>query len=426
MNSQTAVDVRHITNEDLPQWVRAWSTGYLHQVDEDAVSVLRHALARDQVIGAFDKDRCVGTYRSSAQELTVPGGAHLPVAAVSKVSVAGTHRRRGLLSRMLDMDLRDAVARQVPAVVLDAAQYPIYGRFGFGPATTMAWYEIDVHRAALDRRHTADLDGVEIVDAAEYFKRAPDVYERFRATQPGALRRPEDWWRDATDRREHQGTAQAEPFYALYTDPGTGRTDGLLCFTAEETWGSMLPQTPLRTTDFVTLTSAAERALLRYAVTVDWASTVHLPYRAPDTLAPLWLGDPRAARLTALSDYMWLRILDVAHTLSARTYPAEGTLVLEVDDPAGHAQGRWLLDGGPDSSSCAPTTRRPDIRLTVQALGSLYLGDESASRLASLGQVEELRTGALCRTDVMFRTGRRPWSPRAALMTRPGQAGPGH
>ncbi|MYZ35140.1 MULTISPECIES: GNAT family N-acetyltransferase [unclassified Streptomyces] len=420
--SVSTVEVRNVTDAEIPQWTRTWASAYLQPLVEGTADFMRETIAHDRVIGAFDLGQCVGTYRSSAQELTVPGGGFLPASAVSKVSVAGTHRRRGLLSRMLGMDLRGALERGEPVAVLDAAEYPIYGRFGFGPATSMAWFEIDVHRAGLDPRRTTDTGGVETVSADEYRKLAPEAYERFRLDQAGALRRDAMWWREATGQRVRPGTTWTEPFYAVRRTPDTGEVDGLLCFTAEETWASMVPRSPLYIRDLIALSPAAERALLRYAVTVDWVDTVHLPYRAPDTLAPLWLDDPRAARLTTLSDYMWLRILDVPRTLAARTYGVEGTLVLEVRDADGYAAGTWLLHGGPEGASCVRTTQPSDLRLDVGDLARLYLGDEAATRLAAVGCVEEVHGGALRRADLMFRTGRRSWSPRAAVRSAAGPA----
>ncbi|GAA2509274.1 GNAT family N-acetyltransferase [Streptomyces thermolineatus] len=419
MTDSAVIDIRPVAEEDLPAWTRAWGNGYLRPYAESSVDSIRSAAARDRLIGAFDRDRCVGTYRSSPQELTVPGGAVLPVSAISRVSVAGTHRRRGLLRRMVVTDLEEAFARGEPLAVLDAARYPLYGRFGFGPATAMAWFEIDVHRAGVDPLRTGDTSGVLLVDPREYLKAAPGVYERLRAVQPGALRRDEEWWQEATGQHVTGSASEGpEPFFALHLDPDTGEADGLLCFDAEETWEAMLPRSPLWVRDLIAVSPRAEAALLRYAVTVDWVTAVHLPYRAPDTLLPLWLGDPRAARISALSDYMWLRILDAPRSLSARTYGVDGSLVLEVADAAGYAAGTWLLEGGPDGASCVRTTRGPDLRIQVRDLASLYLGDDSATRLAVLGGTEEVRPGALARADAMFRTGRRPWSPRAVRGSR--------
>ncbi len=60
---------------------------------------------------------------------------------------------------------------------------------------------------------------------------------------------------------------------------------------------------------------------------------------------------------------------------------------------------------------CERTEEAADLRLDVSALGSLYLGDASAVRLAALGRVTEERPGAAALADAVFRTARRPWCP---------------
>ena len=139
-----------------------------------------------------------------------------------------------------------------------------------------------------------------------------------------------------------------------------------------------------------------------------------------------------------------MRILDVAAALEARTYGGAGALVLEVTDRDGYAAGRWLLETAQDGSgagdgsgegfgrgpgggsgegpgggsftgsftgSCTPTTRDADLTLDAGALASLWLGDESAVRLAALGRVREERAGAAQVADALLRTSRRPWCP---------------
>jgi len=92
----------------------------------------------DRTPAAFDGESVVGTYRSFATRLTVPGGARVDAAAVSAVSVRPTHRRRGILTEMIERDIRESAARGEVASVLIAAEWPIYGRFGYGPATWQA------------------------------------------------------------------------------------------------------------------------------------------------------------------------------------------------------------------------------------------------------------------------------------------------
>lgn len=132
MNS---LEARTVTESEFADWLRALNTGFLRAPtpsDEEVAGRLPHMdLARVQ--GAFDAGRCVATFRSFAQELTVVGGATVPTDAVTNVTVTPTHRRRGLLTRLMAKDLAAARERGDVAATLIAAEYPIYGRYGFGP-----------------------------------------------------------------------------------------------------------------------------------------------------------------------------------------------------------------------------------------------------------------------------------------------------
>ena len=161
--------------------------------------------------------------------------------------------------------------------------------------------------------------------------------------------------------------------------------------------------------DLFGATPAAERALWHYICSVDWVTVVHTNLRAPDDLLPQLLPDPRAARIVRQSDSMWVRILDVVRALEARTYATSGELVLEVRDEAGLAGGRFRLTASPEGAVCAPSDAAPQLTLGVAELGSLWLGEASAVRLAALGWIEENEAGAAAFADTLLRTSRRPW-----------------
>jgi predicted acetyltransferase len=148
------VETRLIAESEYPDWLRALATGFLRPpvVTDEEVADRRASTDLGRVRGAFDAGRCVATYRSFTQQLTTVGGARLAASAVSNVTVSPTHRRRGLLSRMIDADLAEAKERGDSVSTLIAAEYPIYGRYGYGPATTTAEWSVDVPRAGLDPR----------------------------------------------------------------------------------------------------------------------------------------------------------------------------------------------------------------------------------------------------------------------------------
>lgn len=59
------------------------------------------------------------------------------------VSVAATHRWRGILTPMMRRRLDDVRSWGEPLAVLTAAEPEIYGRFGYGIATHQMSVEID-------------------------------------------------------------------------------------------------------------------------------------------------------------------------------------------------------------------------------------------------------------------------------------------
>lgn len=409
-----AIDVRPITEAEFPEWLRAVNTGFLREpvVAEPEVSNRRTQFAPGRYLGAFDAGRCVATFRSFDQQLTAVGGASVPANAVTGVTVTATHRRRGLLSRMMGQDLAAAKDRGAVVATLISAEYPIYGRYGFGPATWATEWTVDVPRTGLDpRRSGQDEAGgrIDLVDGDDVRKLGPDLHERIRRAQPGAVSRTDLWWQLNTGvvRFEPSWT---EPFHALYRSPD-GEVEGLAAYTADDHWPDKRPHNTVSVKWLLAATPAAERALWRYLCSIDWVTTVKSGWRAPDDLLPLLLPDPRSARITAQSDWLWVRILDVVRALEARTYGGEGSLVLEVADPGGLAGGRYRLEASPRGGSCAPTTESAELSLDVGELAKLWLGDESAVRLAALGRVREERAGAARSADALLRTSRRPWCP---------------
>ncbi|MBB5117874.1 hypothetical protein AF335_10330 [Streptomyces eurocidicus] len=414
-------EVRTITEPDLPDWIRALHTGFLRSpaVSKEEVESRRTLMATpgggyvaERTQGAFDAGRCVATFRSFAQKLTVPGGAEVAANAVSNVTVSPTHRRRGLLSRMVDTDARAAKERGDVVSTLIAAEYPIYGRHGFGPATWTTEWEVDVARTGLDPRYSGPSDGgrVDFADPAEVREHGPGLHERLRAVRHGVIDRPERLWLRNTGALVVDDRPWTEPFYALYRSP-EGVVEGLLAYTCDDRWEAKVPQGTAQVLDHIAVSPEAERALWHFLLSTDLVAKVRTGYRAPDDVLPLLLPDPRAARVVTHADYLWVRPLDVPALLTARTYGTTGSLVLDVTDRAGLAGGRFLLEAGPEGATCVATRRGAELALDVAELGTLFLGDEAASRLAVLGRVSEERAGALAVADGMLRTARRPWCP---------------
>lgn len=408
------IDVHAVTEAEFPDWLRALNTGFLREpvVSPQQLETGRERFASHRLLGAFDGGRCVATFRSFAQELTAVGGTAVPASAVTSVTVTPTHRRRGLLTRMMNQDLTAAKERGDVVATLIAAEYPIYGRYGFGPATWITRWTVEVPRTGLDARWAGPDDGgrIDLVDGEEVRKLGPELHERVRRAQAGAVSRDEMWWRTSTGAMR-LGPNWTEPYYAVYRS-ASGEVEGLVSYKSDDDWHDKQPHNTADVNWLLASTPAAERALWHYLCSIDWITKVRSDWRGPDDLLPFFFPDPRAARITTQADWLWVRILDVVRALEARTYEGTGALVLEVVDGQGLAGGRYRLEASPGGASCTIAgTGRADLTLGVAELGALWLGDESAARLVALGRAREGREGAARLADALLHTSGRPWCP---------------
>lgn len=405
-----AVHIRSIEPDEVGSFLAAMRVGF-HQGEPPAALQAARAeeFAREieypRTQMAFDGDRVVGTYRSFPTELTVPGG-FVAADAVSNVTVSPTHRRQGLLSTMIRADLAAAAERGEAVAILIAAEWPIYGRYGFGPAVQNVEYEIDARGASFAQPGAGE---VALVEAAALRAAAPGVYEAHRRVTPGAIERSGSWW----DHRLGLAAAvwpepPATQRFALVHD-ADGAPAGLLVYAVEGIWDEWRPRSVLTVGELLGATADAQARLWQFACEVDLVSTVRADDRGVDDSLPFLLEDGRAVRERYRTDYQWLRVLDVPAALSARRYASDGALVLEVDDPLGHTAGRFALEGGPQEARCAATTAAPDLTLRAGALGAAYLGGASLAALQAAGWVREERPGALARADAMLGWAVPPW-----------------
>ena len=143
--------IRLVAKDELPDFVRAMNTSMFQRLDPEKTGAeLATNWQLDRVWAAFDGARLVGTFRTFGTELTVPGRARLPATALSTVTVMPDYRRRGILRRMVAAEHAAARERGEAVSILYAAEYPIYGRFGYGPACVEATWSLDTRSPGFD------------------------------------------------------------------------------------------------------------------------------------------------------------------------------------------------------------------------------------------------------------------------------------
>ena len=146
------IEIRPIVEEELEAWQRPISAGFgFHTVDERQLEVERPVVEYDRFLGALDGGRFVAGAGAYSFDMTLPGGTTAPAAGVTAVAVAPTHTRRGILTGLMDRQLADVADRGEPFAVLNASEAGIYGRFGYGLATSVEATRIATDRSAARR-----------------------------------------------------------------------------------------------------------------------------------------------------------------------------------------------------------------------------------------------------------------------------------
>ena len=406
-------EVRKVREEEFDQWCDAIDVGFYAPHRRGDGPQRRRWFEIDRCWGAFSDGKPVGTYRGLRLELTVPGGAVVPVDGISSVTVSAAHRRQGLLSRMMAAELAEAAARGESMAALIAAEWPIYGRFGFGPAADSADWHLDARAA----RFAVDLPGtVELVDRETARGLAPAVYDRFRRLHPGCVDRADYRWDVSLDILRAEGKeAPKEELYALCRDAdGTPVGFARYKFGPEkELFVRQRPAGKILVQDIFGVDPYYEARLWKYLADHDWVTEVS----TEDLLGssdPLWrelLVDRRAAWSSDAWEGQWLRILDPVAALTARTYETAGRIVLRVTDKDGYADGTFALETAADGTAgCAATAEAPEVTLPAAVLASVYLGGFTADRYHRTGRMEEHAPGAVQRLTALFRTVETPYN----------------
>ncbi|MFD7228066.1 GNAT family N-acetyltransferase [Streptomyces sp. NPDC059881] len=406
----TATELRMLQREQWDRWYGKLELAFGGVPESREERELWSALTEcDRSMGAWDGDECVGTAGAFGFHVSVPGGAFVPAAGVTMVSVAATHRRRGVLTSMMRRQLDDVRAWGEPLAVLTASEPDIYGRFGYGIATHQLTLDIDTTRARIAAPPGTDDVRLRFAPVEESAGACEAVYLRTIGSRPGMFARKPGWERlpllDPASEREG-----ASPMQCVLAERD-GEVVGYVRFHNKPEWDAFGPGGSITLRQIDALDPAAYAALWRFLFDIDLTSRVQARNRPVDDPLLGLVTDVRRCGVR-VRDSLHVRLVDLAAALAARTYQAPVELVLEVEDAfCPWNEGRWRLMGDAKGASCERTTAAADLALSARELGAAYLGGVTLSSLAAAGRVRELRGGALAEASVAFGSDVAPWLP---------------
>ncbi len=355
-----------------------------------------------RTLGAFADGQLVGTADAVTSDLTLPGGAVVSHAAVTHIGVLPSFTRRGVATELIDHQLRDSAARGEAVATLRASEATIYERYGYGVASSSQSVEVQTARAVL-RPDIIGGDPVRLVDTGQAWDLLPRIYAENRSTRPGTIDRPSVWWEGLRLRAE---SAAGASYVAVSGDAGSESGFARYRPINTETW-FVSDQRTIVVEDFFAPTSAAYVGLLRFLLGLDLIDRVMFWMLPVDDPLPWLLIDRRAARVTAVHDETWLRVIDAHQALAARRYQGDGAVTVAVNDPGLPRNSATFAITG---DGAAQTEERPDLHVGIAGLASVLLGGATWHSLAAGGLVRADDPDTLDVADRLFAVHEAPYA----------------
>lgn len=387
-------------------WSEAVSRGFLGPADTEEKLEQRIGYFGARRMSAVwdetgaDSATPVATIDVWAADLTVPGRRSVPAWAISAVTVAATHRRRGIARALLEAELRTAASLDFPVAMLTVSESTIYGRYGFAPAAFARDLSIDTRRARWTGPQASGR--VHFVTRDQLLADGHALVERMRLAAPGQIEYGGVLW----DRQLGllAGDEQAKNLRFVRYDDSEGIAAGFAIFSIAENEENF-SNNELKLHYLVTATDDAYAGLWRFLLEYDLVTKVTASLRPVDEPLHWMIADYRAVR-SSEEDHLWTRILDVKAALESRTFATSGRIVIAVTDALGFASGTWALTVDSTGSAVVERTDAPaDATMTAGELAALYLGGVSAELLARAGRL----TGDAGAVDALFRSPVAPW-----------------
>jgi predicted acetyltransferase len=393
-------EIRPIELTEVPAFLRTVDAAFGHHTADEDLAAQQALFEPNRSLAAFDASSIVGTAKAISFQLTLPGNTIVPAAGISQVGVSSTHRRRGIMRSLMHRQLWDIRDNGEALAILIASESVIYGRYGYGLSNQDMTWECSCKRTRFTSPDSSQ-GRITMIDKARARDTFPDVYERIRRRQPGAVDRSEAVWDSFFLDAESWRGGASEKFYAIH-ESRDGQVEGYATYRVKPNWERRTPKHELIVEECSAETTMAYEALWRWALSVDLVETVRAMRRPTDEPLYWMLTDPRRM-VTTTYDMLWTRLIDVRAALESRRYNGEDAIVFAVtDDFFPDNSGLFRLETGATEVECRRTSGPADVELSVAELGATFLGGVRFSTLARAGRVVEHTPGALRRADAMF------------------------
>ncbi len=409
------------TTDEAKAWVRA---AYLGFHEPEFGGLIEERLRRQIGQSGF-----VASSVWDARSDSVEGALDLPVATLARyqakanlgnaevasgmltwATVRPSHKRRGLLRNLLEMNVYQLAQQGLPLVLLTASDARIYERFGFERVVDALKVQVE---PGLELRDSAkeriDEYRIEWIDRGSIERVTTEIYARAHVVTRGSVTRPAEYTAEFFYKEDEE---EVDPKYRCFVcvDPN-GIATGYVIYEVR----SLATSRELLVHDMVFVDGLSQIALWEQLFKMELVSYVaygNFPADGPGAGSPLFraVKNSRAIKVVGRSDFLWARILDPKRCLEARSYsPAAMSaglqVAFQVEDPDSYAAGSYMLQftsQGPQIVAVSPDLLSGHPTVTVNGLAALVYASSPPSALAEIGLIRDLPEDEVPVWDAVF------------------------
>jgi len=399
------INIRHITPNEQEEYLKIVYTVFAMKPFQDYLERRKHTMEIDRCLGAFVDGKIVGANSVLTFTLSVPGGV-VKAGGIIDVVVYPTHRRQGIMSKLMKKQFNEILKKDEPIAFLYSADSGTYGRFGFGIASFQESWEI--HRRDTKFRKTLidydSVENIEMLSSKEISNIMPGIYELAWNERPGMIKREISRWNRLKLEMEREDISGISS-YALFKKDG--KPEGYVNYRTDI--NSTSTRGNLMINEIISTTDEAHLNLLNFCMNIDGVNKITSNSRPLDDPITWVLEDPRKLS-RKIEDQLHLRILDVPNALVSRKYNIDGEITILVEDNILDSNNtKFILKKSGDLVKCEKTNLPHDIKIDIRELSSLYLGGTSWLNLWKSKLIEAKSLEKLHLADQMFYSTRSPW-----------------
>jgi predicted acetyltransferase len=263
----TPYPISPVADDEREAFTRAIGLAFGATLDDDAVAYYAGNEVRDR-FAARDGDRIVGTTVTLDFTLSVPNAPAVPCSGVTGVTVQPTHRRRGILTSLMQYQTDAVRARGDAWAALYASEASSYGRFGYGVASHTRTYRIDGPWKRFTEPVTPS--DVERLDVAQACERVPPIFRAVHDMVPGMMAMSDRGWRRHLewDPESERHGASARQFVAIGDRASAS-------YRIKQGWHGNSPDATLRVEDCMAADAEAHRQIWAYLLaSISWRTSL--------------------------------------------------------------------------------------------------------------------------------------------------------